>query len=97
MAHYCFKCQKEVSVLSAVQVGRRDCCPACNADLHCCRNCRHYDVRAYNQCNENQAERVLEKDESNFCDYFEYREGRSDLLPPKDKAAIIKDLDALFK
>ncbi len=97
MAYYCHKCQKEVSVLSATQVGRRDTCSSCSSDLHVCLNCRHYDKTAYNQCAEPQAERVLEKAESNFCDYFEYREGRGEFIPSKDKDRILKNLDALFK
>lgn len=55
------------------QVGRRDCCVQCDADLHVCLNCEFYDPKAYNECHENQADRVLEKDRSNFCDYFSPR------------------------
>jgi hypothetical protein len=38
--------------------------------MRCCFNCRFFELGAYNQCREPQAERVLEKDRSNFCDYF---------------------------
>ena len=52
------------------RVGRRDTCPRCGVDLHACRQCRFYDTTAYNECREPQAERVLDKIRSNFCDYF---------------------------
>lgn len=66
---YCFQCQKELNL--AEKPGRRETCPACQADLHCCRNCRFYDPVVYNECQEPMAERVLEKERANFCDYFE--------------------------
>ncbi|MBN1363539.1 MAG: hypothetical protein JW976_01905 [Syntrophaceae bacterium] len=58
-------------------------------------NCSFYDAGAYNDCREPQAERVLDKARSNFCDFFRFKEtgkssGTSD-TNPKDK------LDALFK
>ena len=76
-------------------VGRQTQCPFCGADLHCCMNCSFYDHGAYNDCRELQAERVLDKVRSNFCDFFNLREqGKSSATPainPKDK------LEALFK
>jgi hypothetical protein len=52
------------------RIGRRDTCPQCGVDLHSCRQCRFHDPRAYNECSEPQAERVLDKDRGNFCEYF---------------------------
>lgn len=52
------------------RVGRRDECPQCHADLHVCLNCQFYDSAVYNECHESNADRVLEKDKSNYCDYF---------------------------
>lgn len=51
-------------------VGRRDACPGCGADLHCCRTCAFHDVQAANECREPDAERVLDKTRSNFCDFW---------------------------
>ncbi|MFN2377900.1 MAG: hypothetical protein ABR538_15300, partial [Candidatus Binatia bacterium] len=45
-------------------------CPRCGSDLRCCLNCRFHDISSYNDCAEPSAERVLEKDRANFCDYF---------------------------
>jgi hypothetical protein len=59
------------------RLGRKETCPRCDADLHTCHNCRHFSPHAHNQCAENQAEWVREKDRANFCDYFDPRRGTS--------------------
>lgn len=64
----CFSCGREVEVLETV--GRGESCPHCDSDMHCCRNCEFYDPISANECREPVAERVLEKDRSNFCDFF---------------------------
>jgi hypothetical protein len=51
-------------------VGRREVCPSCGADLHCCLNCACYDPHAPQQCREPQAQRVSDKERGNFCDEF---------------------------
>jgi hypothetical protein len=51
-------------------IGRSARCAQCGAELRICLNCRFHDVSAYNDCAEPSAERVLEKDRANFCDYF---------------------------
>lgn len=67
----CHKCAEVIPLASGDKVGRRDTCPKCSADLHCCRNCKHYDPHVNNQCRETQAEWVRYKDEANHCDYFQ--------------------------
>lgn len=88
----CFSCQVEFEF--GDRVGRKEECPNCSADVHVCRNCLHYDTSAYNECRESSAERCLEKERSNFCDYFE-------LGGQKDGSARGEDLkaaaEALFK
>ncbi len=74
-SYFCFNCGTEYSFQD--RVGRRDTCPKCDADLHCCRNCRLYAPSAHNQCNEPQAEWVRDKDRANYCDYFEPLSGNS--------------------
>ncbi len=69
----CYRCGSSYAFKD--RIGRGDACPSCDADLRCCRNCRHYSPNAHNQCNEPQAEWVREKDRSNYCDYFEPRRG----------------------
>lgn len=90
----CYRCKHEVKTHATI--GRKDVCPFCNADLRCCLNCRHYEPSLYNQCRETQAERVLEKDRSNFCEYFIFRE--SSLQDPSVKSKEARNkLEELFK
>lgn len=65
----CHSCKQELELEE--KVGRQDTCPQCQAYLHCCLNCRFYDPTAYNECREPSAERVVDKEQGNFCDYFE--------------------------
>ncbi len=51
-------------------VGRSAECEGCGADLRVCKNCAFYDGAAYNECSEPSAERVLDKEKGNFCDFF---------------------------
>jgi hypothetical protein len=89
----CQSCKKEIP--ADLFVGRQEQCPFCRADLHGCLNCVFYERGAYNDCREGQAERVLDKSRSNFCDYFRFqvRPGKSGVSPadPQDK------FEALFK
>jgi hypothetical protein len=91
----CQTCRKELTIER--KVGRQELCPSCGADLHICLNCSFYSPGAYNDCREPQAERVVDKKRSNFCDFFIFAEG-----PARPKAASGKDdartrLDSLFK
>ena len=51
-------------------VGVRAVCVQCHAYLHCCRNCDFYAPGVANDCREPNAERVADKEQGNFCDYF---------------------------
>jgi len=91
----CHQCGKELNGESTV--GRRDFCPVCGGDLHVCLNCRFYDPGSYNDCRESQAERVVEKGRSNFCDYFAYRDSLPSGTVTHTSSDPRKKLDALFK
>lgn len=78
-------------------VGRREACPHCGADLHCCLNCGFYAPEAYNACREPQAERVLVKDRSNFCDFFIFGGTPPAGRGPASRQGAKDKLDALFK
>ena len=95
MAYHCFGCGNTVEISSS-RPGRGDTCPKCRRDLHACKNCHHYDLAAYNSCRESQAERVVDKERSNFCDYFRYRDGAPGAADSGKKKAI-SALDDLFK
>jgi hypothetical protein len=69
----CQACGARAEFVGVVPRGAR--CERCGADLRCCLNCRFHESSAYNECLEPSAERVLEKDRANFCDYFAARKG----------------------
>ena len=66
---------------------RNDECPKCAGDLHACVQCAHFDTNLNNQCAESQADRVVDKERANFCDWFKAGEGDG-------KAATDNPLDA---
>jgi hypothetical protein len=66
----CWNCGRAIALASAQTVLTRDTCPQCDADLHACRGCRHFDLTAHNECREVMAEWVRYKDRANYCDYF---------------------------
>jgi hypothetical protein len=49
---------------------RQDSCTNCKRDTHVCKNCFFYDRAFNNDCKESSADRVVEKERSNFCDFF---------------------------
>lgn len=77
------------------KVMKNDECPHCSRDLRCCRQCKFYDLHAYNDCKEVMAERVVDKERSNFCEYFVPR-GSSLEIASKEQDAK-EALEALFK
>jgi hypothetical protein len=93
---HCFACDAGVELASGESVGFRDVCDACGADLHACRNCAHHDPKAYNQCRESNAERVLDPERGNRCDYFTPGSARGGDAPAA-QASARNALDALFK
>ena len=66
----CFNCSKTLDLETTNKIHRSEECPHCYASIHSCRMCSFYDKSAYNECRETSAERILEKEKANFCDYF---------------------------
>lgn len=95
----CWQCGHQIHLLTAEKVGTRDTCPQCDADLHVCRNCRHFDPTSHNECRENQAEWVRYKDRNNYCDYFSPVTvvGGAARAKAKPEDSARKKLDDLFK
>ena len=71
----CHKCLEYLEIKTPV--GRKYACPSCGSDLRCCLNCAFNAPGTYNECKEPQAERMVEKERSNFCDYFVFRDATS--------------------
>jgi hypothetical protein len=88
----CWKCGASIAAL-LLPLGRAETCPACRADLHVCRLCEFFDVRAADSCREPTADPVQNKERSNFCGYFKPRAGAYHARSDADARAA---LDALF-
>ena len=91
----CFYCGADLG-LPPGNAGRSATCPQCSSDVRVCYNCQHYNSSSYNECNEPNAERVLEKNRSNFCDYF-HLAGAEQTRAAQTKDDALKKLDQLFK
>jgi hypothetical protein len=91
----CFHCGRQFE--AGQRVGFRERCPGCDRPLHVCLNCDFYDAVFNNQCREPQAERVVNKDRANFCEYFSPRKvgGGAERLSAANEAR--RKLEDLFK
>jgi hypothetical protein len=92
-------CARTKELKINLSVGRQDACEFCVSDLHCCLNCKFYTIGAYNDCCEPQSDRVIEKNLSNFCDYFTFASGlrtKTDDASEKAESAR-KALEEIFK
>ncbi len=92
----CFSCGAQTELPPGARIGFRDECERCACDLHVCRNCSFYDPSAYNECREPNAERILERDRANRCDYFSPGEGGEGSKTERQGESRTQ-LDALFK
>jgi len=86
------KCHKCGTAVTIEKVSRRDECEVCHSDLRVCLNCTLYDPSRANQCFEPQAEQVKEKDRSNYCDFFQFKEEKKKASPRDEAERLWKDL-----
>lgn len=91
---HCYKCQTPFEFEPTGKVARSCECSSCKANLRCCKMCKFFEPSAYNECREPVAERILDKQKANFCEYFMVRLGGS-LTEEKDKQ--LEAAMALFK
>ncbi len=66
----CFNCNGELFFQDGEKVTRHDECQSCKVSLHVCKLCNFYDPSVYNECREDNAERILDKEKNNYCDYY---------------------------
>ena len=59
-----------VVVPPSLEIGLESQCPKCHADLHACKNCRHFDTSAQFECTQQIPERITKKDVRNRCELF---------------------------
>lgn len=90
----CYACKKALDHEPSQKVFRSEECPHCQAYIRCCRMCKYYDPSSYNECKEPVAERILEKEKPNFCDFFKLAGSSSD---DDGKKSLLDAANSLFK
>lgn len=90
----CFKCNHILDFSPMDMIGRQEECPSCYQSLHCCKMCYFYDTTSYNECKEPMANRVLDKEKANFCDFFKLGGGSNN---GPDKNDLLDAANSLFK
>lgn len=78
------------------RIGREETCSHCGAYLHSCLNCEFYDEFAHNRCREPDAEWVTDKERSNFCEFFRFKESGQPSRGIGRKKKAKEDLERLF-
>ena len=48
-------------------------CPRCQAAMHSCKQCVHFDTGKQFECTQPITERIAKKDAKNSCTFFEFR------------------------
>jgi hypothetical protein len=48
-------------------------CPRCQSEMHCCKQCVHFDTGKQFECTQPIPERIAKKDAKNTCTFFEFR------------------------
>jgi hypothetical protein len=101
-ASRCWNC----STTLPAGVDFRSNCPKCNVDLHCCKQCAHFEPSTRFQCLKPVPARIAPKDTHNTCELFEprvtvAREATSTTGPiaaaPRTPADARAAFDNLFK
>jgi len=64
----CSECGQDLSTAFDIQMDSR--CPKCNADLHTCRNCKHFDTASRFECTQSIKVRIGKKSTANNCLLF---------------------------
>jgi phage FluMu protein Com len=64
----CSECGQDLSTAFDIRI--ESVCPKCTADLHTCRNCKHFDSAARFQCSQTIKERIGKKAAANQCPLF---------------------------
>jgi hypothetical protein len=95
----CARCGAELTVAAAWSAEGQ--CARCQADLHSCAQCVHFDTASPFECHRPITARVSPKDVRNQCTHFEprttvERETKSSAQPSSPSSAK-KAFDDLFK
>lgn len=93
----CIKCSNEISITETKSIPRNTSCDNCTTDIRSCIFCRFYDQSKHNECSEPSADRVVDKEKANFCDYYEFNTSQKVLGKNNNKSDALKKLADLFK
>lgn len=89
----CYSCGGDIEISTTESIMRSEECPHCYANVRSCKMCEFYDPQSYNECRESSAERIVEKEKANFCDFYR--------INTKNKEQVKQDAlsaaEALFK
>jgi hypothetical protein len=69
VAARCYSC----SVTLPAGIDFKGTCPKCNAALHCCKQCAHFEPSTRFQCLKPIPARIVGKDAANTCELFKPR------------------------
>ena len=91
----CFACHKPTGLQPNQKIPKSEECYHCYASLRCCKMCSFYDQSSYNECKEPMADRIVDKDKANFCDFFKLK---SDCKTKNnEKEDLLEKANSLFK
>jgi len=90
----CYKCQTTLDLTVSSKVSRQEECPKCFSNIHCCKMCFFYEPKSYNECKEPVAQRIIDKEKNNFCEFFKLTTS-TEIHDAKNN--ILSAADALFK
>jgi hypothetical protein len=93
VCHFCGAALDETA-----KVFRASTCPSCSKELKICLNCRFHSEGAHWECLESIPEPVIDKERSNFCDYFQFRDAaaRAEIRDTERHRKAKKDFGKLF-
>jgi hypothetical protein len=90
----CYNCHEVIDHSPGDKIYRDEDCEHCGVSLKVCKMCRFYTPEVYNECSESSAQKVPEKEKSNYCDYF-FLTGTN--VEKENKNKLLNEADALFK
>jgi hypothetical protein len=66
----CWVCGALIEMPLNGKISFRATCEKCNADLHCCKNCKFYKVGKPNDCLIPGTEFIADREKNNYCEDF---------------------------
>jgi hypothetical protein len=74
-------------------------CPNCGSDIHCCKNCIHYDDNLSSQCREPNSPWIRDRTAQNGCTFFEPKPTPSSApeTKPNDRATEAERAKEAFR